>query len=122
MASFSYVQQFKIFRDIWQFSYIALYFVLMNIETAVITGFVVIPQLLTLDFIRNPIATWMVVLLNLIATVLLFYYGKYEPNNHFLTEARTWKNKGAFARAFVASLSECSFSSLVNFNNGNIRD
>ena len=102
MTSISYLQEFKILRDIWQFAFIALYFVVNSISSSISKGLVFIPQILTFDFISNPVANWVIVLINFLSTIFLIYFGKYEPNDHFLLEARTWKNKGVIARNAVS--------------------
>lgn len=92
----SYVQEFKIFRDFLQFSFIALYFGIKKIQTQYTEVAESIPRLLSLDFIENPTVEWILLVLVFILTILLQYYGRYEPNPHYLLEARTWKNKSAF--------------------------
>lgn len=116
MGNFSLLVQFKIFRDIWQFSYIALFFVLIKIKSEIIQAFTIIPEIISLDIIKNPIVTWMLVLLNFIATIFLLIYGMYEPNIHYLTEANTWKNKGSFSRSFVSYLLTIFTTFYLTFN------
>lgn len=98
----SYVQEFKILRDFLQFAFISLYFEIKTIQTQYTEVTESIPRLLSLDFIVNSTAKWILLVVVLILTVLLLYYGRYEPNPHFLLEARTWKNKSAFTRTCVS--------------------
>ena len=100
----SVIREFKVLRDIWQFSYIALYSVIDYMKNEVKIALSIIPNIITLNLpnqVYESISIIIIVAVILVAILLVVVGLRIEPRMKLLLDSPSWVSIPEFKRKVI---------------------